>query len=71
MNGECGKSERIVRNILKEWLKGRGKPVTWQTLIDTPRDCKHTNLDSGQYSTCVAVSVSVTYFVPLFKYIVV
>ena len=39
-----GMSERIVRSILKEWLKGKGKPVTWQALIDTLRNCKHTDL---------------------------
>ena len=45
------KTETIVRSILKEWLKGKGKPVTWQTLIDTLRDCKHTDLaDKIQYS---------------------
>ena len=44
VNDERGKSERIVTSILREWYKGRGKPVTWQALIDTLRDCKHTNL---------------------------
>ena len=39
-----GRTERIVMSILKEWLKGRGKPVTWQALIDTLRDCKQTDL---------------------------
>ena len=39
-----GMSERIVRSILKEWLKGRGKPVMWQALINTLRACKHTDL---------------------------
>ena len=38
------KTETIVMSILKEWLKGKGKPVTWQALIDTLRDCKHTDL---------------------------
>ena len=38
------KTETIVRSILKEWLKGKGKPVTWQALIDTLRACKHTDL---------------------------
>ena len=36
--------KRIITGILKEWLKGRGKPVTWQALIDTLRACKHTDL---------------------------
>ena len=45
------KAETIVRSILKEWLKGKGKPVTWQTLIDTLRACKLTDLaDKIQYS---------------------
>lgn len=39
-----GMTERIVMSIFKEWLKGRGKPVSWQTLIDTLRDCKLTDL---------------------------
>ena len=38
------KIETIVTSILKEWLKGKGKPVTWQALIDTLRACKHTDL---------------------------
>lgn len=42
---DCHKqSEKIIIRILKEWLKGGGKPVTWQAFIDTLRDCKHTNL---------------------------
>ena len=42
---ECrGKPQRIVRSILKRWLKGKGKPVTWQALIDTLRTCKQTAL---------------------------
>ena len=42
---ECrGNPQRIIRSILKEWLKGKGKPVTWQALIDTLRTCKHSDL---------------------------
>ena len=49
---ECHwKTQKIIIRILKEWLKGRGKPVTWQALIDTLRDCKHTDLaDNIRYS---------------------
>ena len=47
-----GKTKTIVRSILKEWLNGKGKPVTWQALIDTLRHCKHTDLaDKIQDST--------------------
>ena len=36
---ECrGKTERICRKILVEWLEGKGLPVTWKTLIHTLRD---------------------------------
>ena len=37
-----GKCERIVHKTLTEWLRGRGKPVTWKVLIDTLRDCELT-----------------------------
>jgi hypothetical protein len=35
-----GKSHRIIRKILQEWLAGRGKPCTWETLTITLHDCK-------------------------------
>ena len=28
----------IIRKILQEWLKGKGLPVTWETLVQTLRD---------------------------------
>ena len=34
-----GKYERIVRKILVEWLKGRGRALSWKTLSDTLREC--------------------------------
>ena len=40
LENDClGKCERIVRNILSDWLQGKGKPVTWKELIKTLRDC--------------------------------
>ena len=42
---EChGKSERIILRILQEWMKGRGLPVTWESLVQTLRDTKLLNL---------------------------
>ena len=35
-----GRPERIVRRILQEWVLGKGKPLTWQTLVKTLRDCE-------------------------------
>ena len=29
----------IVRMTLKQWVQGDGKPLTWETLIKTLRDC--------------------------------
>ena len=34
------KCETIVRKTLTEWLKGRGKPVTWNALVETLRECE-------------------------------
>ena len=34
------KCENIVRKTLTEWLKGRGKPVTWNALVETLRECE-------------------------------
>ena len=40
MEEEClRKPEKIVTKILEEWITGRGKPLTWGTLIKTLRDC--------------------------------
>ena len=38
---ECqGKPECIARKIFQEWVLGKGKPLTWQTLVETLRDCE-------------------------------
>ena len=38
---ERGDVLRIVAEILRQWLKGKGRrPVTWQTLIQCMRDSK-------------------------------
>ena len=40
LENDClAKCERIVRNILSDWLQGKGKPVAWKELIETLRDC--------------------------------
>ena len=45
MEYECqGKCERIVQKSLSEWLRGKGKPVTWKVLIDTLRECELSTL---------------------------
>ena len=45
MEHDCNeKCERIVRKTLSEWLRGKGKPVTWNVLIDTLRDCELSTL---------------------------
>ena len=45
MEHDCNeKCERIVRKTLSEWLRGKGKPVTWKVLIDTLRDCELSTL---------------------------
>ena len=33
-----GRIDRIVQEILQEWLEGKGLPVTWESLIQTLRD---------------------------------
>ena len=43
MEVDCqGKCERIVRKTLAQWIRGRGKPLTWETLTETLRVCKLT-----------------------------
>ena len=40
LEDECnGKQERIVRKILAEWVRGRGRTLSWKTLSDTLREC--------------------------------
>ena len=37
---EClGRCDKIVHRILVEWVRGRGRAVTWKTLVDTLKDC--------------------------------
>lgn len=37
--GECqGDARAIVRMIWKEWLEGKGVPVTWGALVDVLRE---------------------------------
>ena len=38
------KPKRIVTKILEEWFTGKGKPCTWEILINTLRDCEFTVL---------------------------
>ena len=35
-----GDTESVVRRILREWLEGKGLPVTWGSLIKALRDAK-------------------------------
>ena len=39
-----GNPYRIITKILEEWLKGKGKPCTWQILITTLKDSEFTVL---------------------------
>ena len=42
---EClGKPHHITTKILQEWVVGKGKVPTWQTLVQTLRRCKLTDL---------------------------
>ena len=34
-----GEPTDIVASILQEWIAGRGRSLTWETLIKTLRDC--------------------------------
>ena len=47
-NGKC---ECIVRKILVEWLKGRGRALSWKTLSDTLRECSLSSLADDIDST--------------------
>ena len=45
LEDECnGKRERIVRKILVEWVRGRGRTLSWKTLSDTLRECSLSSL---------------------------
>ena len=36
---EClGSPEKVVMSILREWVQGKGLPVTWESLIQSLRD---------------------------------
>ena len=40
IENDChGNPERIILRILTIWIQGRGKPVTWNALIETLRSC--------------------------------
>ena len=39
-----GQCKCIVQKTLSEWLRGKGKPVTWKVLTDTLRECELTTL---------------------------
>ena len=47
-NGKC---ERIVRKILVEWVKGRGRALSWKMLSDTLRECSLSSLADDIDST--------------------
>ena len=46
IENDClGKSQRITLKILQDWLQGKGGELpTWQTLVQTLRRCKLTDL---------------------------
>jgi len=33
---------KMAMEVLREWLAGRGVEVTWESIIDTLRDCELT-----------------------------
>ena len=50
-----GISERITTKILKEWIAGRGKPLTWSSLIETLRQCQLTEVAAHIHDIKVGV----------------
>ena len=54
-------TEQINREILQEWLTGRGKqPETWATLVEVLRDIQLTPLASEiEAVRCPATAVSI------------
>ena len=52
LEDECNrKCERIVRKILAEWVRGRGRALSWKTLSDALRECSLSSLADGIDST--------------------
>ena len=52
LEDECNrKCERIVRKILAEWVRGRGRALSWKTLSDTLRECSLSSLADDIDST--------------------
>ena len=40
LENDCqGRCESIILKILSDWIRGKGKPVTWTALIETLRSC--------------------------------
>ena len=35
-----GKTEKVIMEVLREWLAGKGVEVSWESLIATLRDCE-------------------------------
>lgn len=58
-----GNAERINTKILEEWLAGGGEPRTWQTLINTLRDCELDVLADQILKTTVRVCHSAVVYI--------
>ena len=42
---ECrGDANEVMLKILREWIQGKGLPVTWESLVQALRDTKLTSL---------------------------
>ena len=35
-----GKTEKVIMEVLRQWLAGKGVEVSWESLIATLRDCE-------------------------------
>ena len=52
LEDECnGKCQRIVCKILAEWVRGRGRALSWKALSDTLRECSLSSLADNIDST--------------------
>ena len=41
LDNDCqGKCQPILLKILSDWVRGRGRPLTWEVLIETLRSCE-------------------------------